>query len=441
MGPHTASLDQGRGCSPRSQTGSGRAPRERISIVSASVGAGHDGAAGELSRQLRAIGYQVDCHDFLDLLGERAGGALRRAYATELKVAPESWGWVVGNLERREWMANAVGALVSRRAVTRATRLFGSDPMRRNPVAEHPLPGDEALPPPRVIVSTYHLASQLLGRMRRSGELAAPVVTFLTDLSVHPLWIADGVDLNLALHDVAATQARRHRGEVVEVCSPAVRPAFHPVSDPAEAARTRAAYGLPPTGRLALVVAGSWGVGQVAEAAADLAATGLVTPVTICGRNESLRERLTRDGTGVALGWVEQMAELIRASDVVVQNAGGLTSLEAMAVGVPVITYRCLPGHGTTNAQALHDAGLAPWVRDPAELSAVLTGVLGGDRGRRQRAAAGEMFRAPSAIDSIVAMASGVDPRSVADTHPELSVAGRSAVGDPAHPSFAGARR
>ncbi len=421
----------------------------RISIVSASVGAGHDGAATELARRLTEAGYRVDCHDFLDLLGDRAGRALRRAYATELKVAPESWGWLVGNLERRQWMGNAVGALVSRRAMTRAAEAFGSRPA--GPGASGPgasgqpaLPGG-ALPQPRVVVSTYHLASQMLGRMRRAGELAAPVVTFLTDLSVHPLWVADGVDLHLALHDVAAKQARRARADFVDVCSPAVRPGFHPVADPSEAARTRARYGLPGTGRLALVVAGSWGVGQVAEAAADLAATGLVTPVTVCGRNERLRERLTRAGTGVALGWVDRMPELIRASDVVVQNAGGLTSLEAMACGVPVLTYRCLPGHGTTNAQALHDAGLARWVRDRAELGRVLAGLLHGDAGRRQRVAAGDLFRAPSAVDAIVALAAAhAQPAAAAGAEPaEAGHAGPATrpAGDTRRSPLIGARQ
>ncbi|GIH16543.1 glycosyltransferase [Rugosimonospora africana] len=403
---------------------------DRITIVSASVGAGHDGAAHELGRRLTEAGYRVDCHDFLDLLGDRAGRTLRRAYATELKVAPESWGWLVGNLERRQWMGNAVGALVSRRAMTRAAEVFA---------------GDETLPPPRVVVSTYHLASQLLGRMRQAGELAAPVVTFLTDLSVHPLWIGGGVDLHLALHEVAAEQARRHRADSVEVCAPVVRPEFHPVTDPAEAARTRARHGLPPTGRLALVVAGSWGVGQVAEAAADLAATGLVTPVTICGRNEHLRERLTRAGTGVALGWVDQMPELIRASDVVVQNAGGLTSLEAMACGVPVLTYRCLPGHGTTNGQALHDAGLARWVRDPAELGTVLAGLLDGAAGRGQRAAATNLFRAPSAVDTIVGLDAVDSVVALADAQARPAAASHAqpAAGnpDPDHSPLVGARQ
>src|SRR2546430_13850236 len=72
------------------------------------------------------------------------------------------------------------------------------------------------------------------------------------------------------------------------------------------------------------------------------------------------------------------MPALVRAAGVVVQNAGGLTSLEAMSAGGPVISYHCLPGHGTTNAQALDRAGLAPWVTRPDELAAALRAALSG---------------------------------------------------------------
>ncbi|WP_345629988.1 glycosyltransferase [Rugosimonospora acidiphila] len=383
------------------------APAGRITVISGSVGAGHDGASAELSRRLRELGYAVDCHDFLDLVGRRTGRALRRAYAMELSVAPRTWGWLLTNLEKRDRMAAAVGRSAARVASARAIQALDG------PV------------PPRVVVSTYPLASQVLGRLRRTGALAAPVVTFLTDLSVPALWIADGVDLHLALHEVAAAQVRHRCDGRIQVCAPAVRGAFRPAVDGGtEVARTRARYGLPPTGRLALLVGGSWGVGELAEAAADVASTGLATPVTVCGHNRALRARLSRAGIGVPLGWVDEMPALIRASDVVVQNAGGLTSLEAMAADVPVITYRCLPGHGTTNARALDEAGLARWVHGPARLAEALAGVLDGEPGRRQRAAGVELFAAPSPIDSIVALADRVAPAVIPRTRTDRTRVG-----------------
>ena len=45
-----------------------------------------------------------------------------------------------------------------------------------------------------------------------------------------------------------------------------------------------------------------------------------------------------------------------------------MMSLEALAAGVPVVTYRCIAGHGETNASVLDRAGLVPWIRSYAHL-------------------------------------------------------------------------
>jgi UDP-N-acetylglucosamine:LPS N-acetylglucosamine transferase len=228
------------------------------------------------------------------------------------------------------------------------------------------------------VVSTYPLASQVLGRLRRRGQLTVPAVTYLTDLSVHPLWIADGIHTHLALHDVAAGEAVERGAHDVRVVAPAVAPMFTDLMPASALSDARARWGLPATAPLALIVAGAWGVGSVERASHDVAATGLAVPVVACGHNDALRRRLNRSGRTIALGWVDDMAALMRSCQVVVQNAGGLSSLEALAAGTPVITYRCLPGHGRSNADALDRAGWAPWIRTPDELAAGLRQALAG---------------------------------------------------------------
>jgi UDP-N-acetylglucosamine:LPS N-acetylglucosamine transferase len=110
----------------------------------------------------------------------------------------------------------------------------------------------------------------------------------------------------------------------------------------------------------------------------DIVDTGVAVPVALCGTNERLRAQLTRRGFGPALGWVDQMGALLRACDVVVQNAGGLTSLQALAAGVPVVSYRCIAGHGVTNAEALERAGYARWARHRSALGPALAAALAG---------------------------------------------------------------
>jgi UDP-N-acetylglucosamine:LPS N-acetylglucosamine transferase len=260
-------------------------------------------------------------------------------------------------------------------------------------------PGAEA------VVSTYPLASQVLGRLRRDGRLTVPAIAFMTDPSVHRLCVAPGVDLHVAPNEPAVAAIRALRSGPAAVAAPVVGPDFRPSRGLSDAYEARHRLGLPLIDRLAVVVAGSWGVGDIESTAREIAATGSAVPVVVCGRNEVLRRRLANDPRILTLGWVDDMPSLLRAADVVVHNAGGLSSLEAMASGVPVISYRCLPGHGRANAAVLRDAGLSPWPGDAEQLGAALRLAFDGDLRRRQQVAYGQLTAAPHAADLILELA------------------------------------
>jgi UDP-N-acetylglucosamine:LPS N-acetylglucosamine transferase len=336
----------------------------RIAIISASIGGGHDGAAAELARRLAAAGFRVDRRDFLDLLPAGAGQLIAGTYHRMLTLAPPAYQRLYAATEDDERPGPAVRALLAT--------------ARRRTLAAI-APGTCA------VISTYPGASQVLGALRRSGRLTVPVITYLTDFSVHALWVAAGVDAHLAVHPAPAAEARS-RGAATAVCGPLVDPRFGPPG-PGVRGAARVRFGLPATGLLALLIAGSWGVGEVRQAAADVHATGTAIPVVVCGRNTALAERLRRDGVPYVFEWVTDMPGLMHACDVLVQNAGGLTSLESFAAGLPVAGYRCIPGHGRANAAALDAAGLAVWIRERGELGPVLGELLYGRRGRDQRAA------------------------------------------------------
>ena len=70
----------------------------------------------------------------------------------------------------------------------------------------------------------------------------------------------------------------------------------------------------------------------------------------------------------------------MQVADVLVHNAGGLSCTEAMVAGLPVVTYRPIPGHGRANAAVLHRSGQAPWARSPDELARALRAQLDRDR-------------------------------------------------------------
>ncbi|MFD8790235.1 MGDG synthase family glycosyltransferase [Streptomyces vinaceus] len=356
--------------------------RSRVGIISASIGAGHDGAAAELSRRLTADGHTVDRWDLLDLLPARAGRAAGSLYHRLLEHAPWAYQRIYTGTERAGGAGPAARALL-RTAQDRVLRA---------------LPADTG-----AVVSTYPGASHVLGRLRQAGRLTIPAVTYMTDFSVHPLWVARGIDLHLAVHEVPAAQARALGAAQVQVCGPVTDPRFRP-PHAGERAAARERFGLLPGVRYALLVAGSWGVGPVRRVAAEIGASGAAVPVVVCGRNQALVRQFAADGVEHVHGWTDDMPHLMWACDVMVQNAGGLTSLEAFASGLPVASFRCIPGHGTANAAALDEAGVALWIRDAAGLPAALDDLMGGGAGLWQRTSGLSLSPADPALGPAVAI-------------------------------------
>lgn len=319
-------------------------------ILSASVGRGHDGVSFELSRRLRQYGHRVEVRNYLDALPFGIGLLLPWVYERQLRMIPGSY----DRLYR---------AVARSRVLQWLGRCFASS---ANPRLRRWMRGVD------LVIATYPLAAQAAGRLRRRRQ-APRTIVFLTDFSAHPLWVAPDADLHLALHEVTAAQVRAvDPTAAVRIGGPVVREEFRPGLVGATVCELRRRYGIPEGRRVALLVAGSWGVGQVDRAARELAETGAAVPVVVCGHNEALRARLARRGLGVPLGWVEDMADLMRACDVLIQNAGGLTSVEAFAVSLPVVSYRCLAGHGRTNAEAMAEAGVAVHACGQGSLADVL---------------------------------------------------------------------
>ncbi len=322
---------------------------KRVLLVSARMGAGHDGAAKELARLLADRGYEVEIRDFLDA-APVVGRFLERTYELQLDHAP----WSYEALFR----LFATFRPIKPPIVTLFYMIFF--PRMRRWVKEF---GADA------VITTYPFASLVLGRARRAllRPLKIPAYTFLTDFSVHTMWVDEGVDTYLAVHNISVAQVEKLVSKTPVVTGPAVAEAFREAGalDRAEA---RVHFGIPADRTSALIVAGSWGVGDLRDTLLSLGASDDIFPVVVCGRNEALRASLSRVGVGLVIGWTDQMPSLMRACDVMIQNAGGLTALEAFATHVPVISYNPIKGHGLRNVMEMEAAGVSLWARTRAEL-------------------------------------------------------------------------
>jgi len=340
-----------------------------VLIVSGSVGAGHDGAAAELQRRLSRHGVDAECRDFLDALPRWLRFLLHEGYTRTVTHTPRFYDWLYAALERPGWVRR-VGLLVPRYAARQVARW--SD-------------GASA------VVSTYPLASQSIALLVQRRELTVPTTTYLTDPSVHFMWVSPHIGRHLTTLPATARIGEQMYAVPMTVAGPLVPDRF---ADPLPARRRAelvAELGLPPGRPVALVVAGSLGVGRVADTAEALIRTGLVVPLVLCGRNDRLLRQL-RDRPGViAVGWRDDVHELMQLCDVLVHNAGGLSMTESLIAGLPAVTYACIPGHGHANGDVLDRSGLAPLARTVEELAVAVTHQLTAGVGDRVRASVGTL--------------------------------------------------
>lgn len=310
-------------------------------ILSAPVGDGHDTAARGVAEELRSLGLEPVIEDGLRLLGRRVEWLVVDGYHAQLNHAGWSWRLLYGGTRSRiliRWIGSLLAVIGGRRLLRR-------------------IDAEQA----QLVVSTYPLVSAALAALRRSGRLSVACAAIVTDVDPHPAWTHAHLDANFS---VAATSL-----------GVAISPPVPKWREPRRAASVvRGLVGAPPGARIALIVGGAWGVGDLEGAARAATAAGLHA-VVVCGRNTALRDRLRArsDLAGVAvLGYTRLMPELMSIADVVIQNAGGLTCLEAFRAGVPVVIYRPLQGHGVANARRMLALGLIRVAPTTTELTRLL---------------------------------------------------------------------
>jgi len=314
------------------------------------MGAGHTVVAQELARRLTARGADCEVADLLELAGS-AGARLRRTYRSVLATAP--------------WLYD--GAM---RFWSRAPRLVEAAMATSGRPFRRALAAALARAQPDLVVATYNLAAQQLGRLLPRWPEDVALLTYVTDPGPHPYWVSPNAAVHLAVSPFTADGLRRYGARRVEVVQPVLRADF---AHPPARADARARLRLPQDAAVALVNGGSWAAGRLLDTVRVLLAAGGCRPVVLCGRDTSLQERMRSVPGVLTVPWTTEIPQWLAAADVLIDNAGGQTCFEALASGTPVVIYRPLPGHGRINAEALAAMRFAAYARTPDELTSAIT--------------------------------------------------------------------
>src|SRR5205085_6284432 len=128
--------------------------------------------------------------------------------------------------------------------------------------------------------------------------------------------------------------------------------------------------------------------------------------VVVCGRNAELRQRVERLAARVklrALGFVEDVADLMHASEVLITKAGGLTLAEAFCCRMPVVVHDLLPGQEAGNLEYVLSKGAVLYAPRPSALVQVVSELVADPTRRAALAECGARLARPSAATQIAA--------------------------------------
>jgi 1,2-diacylglycerol 3-beta-galactosyltransferase len=338
---------------------------KRLLFLIADTGGGHRAAAAAVERQLLGTSpgaYAITILDPFTSARPRVIGGTAGLYGPITRHARWLWGGLYHSTNSRSAVALLERTVL--RSVTTA-------------VAEAIEKID-----PDCVVSFHPLLNHISVRAVRSRARRIPVMTVITDLvDIHVAWACREVDAVVVPSPGGLDHCRR-AGIPASRCHDfglAVDRRFTELrGDPAGIAAIRERLGLRAGSFVVLVCGGADGSGGLVRHARAIASAPLdVDVVVICGRNERARAGLNGLQTGAGrpvrvLGYVNNMAEWMRASDVVVSKAGPGTIAEALCCGLPLLLVWYLPGQERGNVEWVVDIGAGRYVpRDEQLVDAV----------------------------------------------------------------------
>ena len=345
----------------------------KLLILHASAGNGHRRAAEALVATATAAGHTATMRDILDFVPTLFRRTYAAGYLNLVRSAPELWGYLFAQSDRK-----------AQRPVERRVRSVFN---KFNALSFFRFLSDEK---PDAVVCTHFLPLELIGSMPPHRRHNLPLFGVVTDYAAHALWYCDSVNAYYVATEEALRQLRRkgQPGGGLVITGIPVMPEFSSSTPPA-AGRER--LGLRADLPAVLLLAGGCGVGPTAEILRACAAEPPPCQLLVVAGSSADLEREARQaiaGSQLAAkvhGFVNNVHELMDASDVVVSKPGGLTTAETLAKGRPMLIVDPIPGQEQRNAEwllengaaiRLHESADAPWklqtlLSDPARLTAL----------------------------------------------------------------------
>lgn len=314
-------------------------------IISAPIGSGHVKAGQAVGAALQSIdaSNEVLYANVFTFFPAFIGNTILKSYLKILSLFPQAYGMAYG------WGNNSRAALLGRQIISRL--LAKQMLLYINTVR------------PDVIVATHATPAGLIAELLRQGKLQIPGIAVITDFVVHRLWVYPELTHYCVANETLREDLRAF-GVPLEQSSACGIPVDMKFAANKSKASIALQCGLDPSLPIVMFMGGGDGLLPLDKLVIEIDKLNLsFQMLAVCGKNQSLFARLSCF-TGMqhqlhVYDFIDNVAELMAASDLLITKPGGMTSAEALCCGLPLVLYRPIPGQEEANANRLLQLGCA----------------------------------------------------------------------------------
>ncbi|ODA42665.1 glycosyltransferase [Desulfosporosinus sp. BG] len=336
----------------------------KVLVFSATFGNGHLRAAEAVIEGIliKHPAAKIIHLDFGDFLNQPINTMIKNIYSEIIKYIPKLWGkfyYKTAKVQPRSKSQHFLSQL-GRSNFLQYIHVFKPD----------------------FIVCTYPTVSSILAQLRLDQLLHVPVITIITDYTVHSHWVHQGVDgYVVACSEVKASlESWGINAQRIHVSGIPVSPKF---DEEIDRGHIITKLGLKSDVPIFLLMGGSYGVLKSAKRICKKLADSPVPVQTIivCGKNKKLYlslEEVIAQGRNpmIRFEFVDNVEELMSVSDLIITKAGGLTVSEALTKHLPLVIYKPIPGQEQENAHFVQHIGAGCLASNEEELEKLLNRFL-----------------------------------------------------------------
>lgn len=327
-------------------------PTNRILIASVSAGAGHVRAAKALEQaiQQQSPDTIVKHVDVLDYSSTSMRIMFAEIYTKLVTHAPGLWRFIYDTVDDER-----VVRLIKQ--LTNILHRFNCQAFL----------DEVALFSPTHIICTHSFPAQVL----QSTDTTVPCSLVVTDYGFHKYWLTKRahsyfVATPFMKEELESLLTKQAVPTKVVVSGIPVDPVFY---TPINKEQVKKDYGITKAAHVILVLAGGEGLVRSDQVVKDIVSSPHAKTahiIAVAGKNDDLKKHLDDVkkqyplANITTLGWTDDMARLMKISDVVISKPGGMTVSECIATKTPLISISPIPGQEEQNAayMTLHGYGV-----------------------------------------------------------------------------------